>query len=337
MTTNPPTPDGLLLAVDIGGTKIAAAVLTCAGQILDQSLQPTLQAGPEAGLAQVNRILDDLIAHAGIREDQILGIGVGIPAVLDEQDFVIWGPNLKGWRGVDLRGSLERHFQLPVRVEYDGHTAVLGEWWQGAGKKDCRSLVSVIIGTGVGGGMVLEGRLVRGVSRLAGAVGWFIIDPPGSPAREDQDAARERSLGAWEARIAGPGIALRAGELLAKQPQIPSLLRKTSQPGAAEVFDAAQQGDELAGRITAEVAGLLGMGLANIVSLVNPEVIVLGGSVGSHAGFLLPQVRLTLESFAQPISAKAVRLETSQLGARAGLYGAAYAIYQQFSQPETHS
>ena len=88
----------------------------------------------------------------------MIGIGIGIPAVLDTgTDFIIWGPNLEGWQQVDLRGSFERHFKLPVCIEYDGHTAVMGEWWQGAGRI-MHTVVSMIIGTGVGGGLVLDGH-----------------------------------------------------------------------------------------------------------------------------------------------------------------------------------
>lgn len=318
----PMVQDTLILAVDIGGTKIAAAIITSGGRILDRIVEPTLQQGPQAGIKQIIHILESIIQTSAISKEKLIGIGIGIPAVLENgTDFIIWGPNLKDWKQVDLRGPLERHFGIPVCVEYDGHTAVLGEWWMGAGKGH-QSIVSVIVGTGVGGGMVLDGHLIRGFNRLAGAVGWFILDHPVYSIPE-----KERSLGSWEARIAGPGIAVRARHLLeTEKSQASILIHAEGSPTAADVFEAAGQGDTLALRIATEEADLLGMGLANIVSLVNPEIIILGGSVGSNAGFLLPQIKSIVERYAQPISAQSVQIVTSQLGTDAGLLGAAYGV-----------
>ena len=163
----------LVLAVDIGGTKIALAVVTSKGELLADKIFPTPQAGPENGIALIVKHLEALIQESQIDTNRLVGIGIGIPAVLEPgSDFIIWAPNLQGWKKVNLRGALEKHFGLPVSVEYDGHTAVLGEWWMGAGK-GYQSVVSVIIGTGVGGGLVMDGHLIRGHNRLAGAVGWF--------------------------------------------------------------------------------------------------------------------------------------------------------------------
>jgi glucokinase len=267
-------------------------------------------------------MLEKIAGECSVRREQIIGIGAGIPAVLaQEADFVIWGPNLAGWRQVDLRGALERHFNLPVCVEYDGHTAVLGEWWVGAGRQ-YRSIVDIIIGTGVGGGMVLDGRLYRGADRLAGAAGWFVLDPG-----RESEAVQERALGSWEAHIAGPGLARSALQLLRSGTAgQSSLADKGEQVTAQDVFQAARQGDPLAVQIVSQAADALGRGIANIVSLVNPEIIILGGSVGSHSDFLLPEVRQVVERYAQPISCRSVKIVVSQLGADAGLYGAAYGL-----------
>lgn len=326
----PTAKNSLILGVDIGGTKIAAAIITNTGEIIHSLIEPTLQEGPQPGIQQIIRMLDTLIQQSGYSPEQFIGIGIGIPAVLEKDtDFIIWGPNLKEWKLVDLRGALYQHFHMPICIEYDGHTAVLGEWWMGAAK-GYQSAVTIIIGTGVGGGMVLEGHLIRGFNRLAGAAGWFILNP-----ESEFNPDKERSLGSWEARIAGPGIALRAQRILQKDPTIPSLLRsKGEDPTAKMVFEAAQQGDPLAQKISSEEAELLGMGIANIVSLVNPEIVILGGSVGSHAQFLLPQIKKTINRYAQPISAQSITLTTSQLGANAGLLGAAYGILLRLQHTE---
>lgn len=321
MSTDKPV-EQIVLAVDIGGTKIAVAAITTHGQILSRLIVPTLQKGPEAGFQQLIDLLEKLLEQSSLNLKQVIGIGIGIPAVLEkETDFIIWGPNLQGWKNVDLRSALEKHFKLPVCIEYDGHTAILGEWWMGAART-FSSAVSIIIGTGVGGGLVLDGRLIRGINRLAGAVGWFVLDQ-----NADSDPVKAKALGSWESRTAGPGIANRAMQLLETKPEIHSILAEKDRKITAEdVFEAAKQGDKLALMITSEEAELLGMGIANIVSLVNPEIIVLGGSVGSNSDLLLPQIKAMVERYAQPISSQSVKIVTSRLGADAGLFGAAYGM-----------
>lgn len=314
--------DKFIIAVDIGGTKIAIATVTTNGRIISRLIAPTQQNGPDKGIQQIIALIESLIAKIDLKLGQILGIGIGIPAVLEnETDFIIWGPNLKGWKNVDLRGSLEQYFKLPVCIEYDGHTAVLGEWWMGAAK-GYQSVVSLIVGTGIGGGMILDGKLIRGNNRLAGAVGWFIIDR-----HSVSDLARERALGSWESYSAGPGIANRTQHFLESHPDIDTILKKNDKKiTAKDVFEAAKKGDSLALQIAADEAELLGMGIANIVSIVNPEIVVLGGSVGSNSAFLLPQIKSIVERYAQPISSQSVKIVTSTLGTDAALFGAAYGL-----------
>lgn len=334
MMSTPQLPtDAPVVAVDIGGTKIAVAMLTASGRILLQDRIPTPQAGPDQDMKCIMALIERVIANSGVEHNTILGIGIGIPAVLEkETDLILWAPNLKDWRNVPLRDTLERHFQMPVSVEYDGHTAVLGEWWLGAGK-GYGSLVSVIIGTGVGGGMVLEGRLIKGFNRLAGAVGWFKLDSDG-----DSESVHARELGSWEAHIAGPGLVAGAAALLAKQKNTPSLLRESNDClTPALIYQAARQKDSLALQIVHEEAESIGRGLAAIVSLVNPEVIILGGSIGANSGFLLPVIQETVMKYAQPVSGQSVHIVISDLGTAAGLFGAAYGLLLrlQYKKPTT--
>ncbi len=323
--------DELLLAVDLGGTKLAVAAITPQGEILARSEQPTNQEGPAPLIAQMAAMLRTLLDVPGLPAHATASVGVGIPAVLEpETDFVIWGPNLNGWRNVDLRGALSQMLGLPVYVEYDGHTAVLGEWWQGAAQ-GYQSVAMIIAGTGIGGGLIVDGRLYRGRDRLAGAAGWFALTTDAGAADP-----RGQSIGHWESLAAGPGIARRAAALLPTYPgsrlnQVPA-----GQLTARSVFEAARQGDPLASQVVLETGRLIGLGVANVVSLVNPEIVVLGGSVGRQPE-LLPLVQEVVTHWAQPISAGAVKLAASRLGADAGLYGAAYAAWLRAhgAAPET--
>lgn len=313
------TPGEYLLAVDLGGTKVAAALMQVDGEILLRQEEPTCQTGPQDGIAQIAGMLESLQSAVKVDPSRIRGIGIGIPAVLEEgSDHVIWAPNLFGWHNVALRPELEKRMGLPVMVEYDGHTAILGEWWQGAGR-GYHSLAMVIVGTGIGGGLILDGKLFRGRDRLAGAAGWFALS--GDPNQVDPYG---QSVGHWESLAAGPGIVRRARALLRDYPG--SSLNRFEDLTAREIFEAARQSDPLAQQIVEQTAGLLGLGVANIISLVNPEIIILGGSIGCQGDLLMPGVRQVVLQWAQPASARSASILVSQLGADAGLYGAAYAV-----------
>ena len=310
----------LILSVDIGGTKTATALIRGDAHILDGNQENTLQDGVEQGIAQIVRLLTALLQANGLPTEAVEGIGVGIPAVLEANtDRVLWAPNLAGWREVDLRSALESQLNLPVYIEYDGHTAVLGEWWAGAGK-GCQSLVSVIIGTGIGGGMVLEGKLIRGQDRLAGAAGWFALTT-----RPELIDPRGKAIGFWESLAAGPGIALQARARLEQHTESSLWALEKSRPVTTkDIFEAAGQGDVFARQSVNDLAEILGIGIANIVSLINPQIVVLGGSIGSKSQIILPRIRSIVKKCAQPVSGASVKVVCSRLGINAGLLGAAY-------------
>jgi glucokinase len=299
-----------ILSVDIGGTKIAAAAVTSEGEIIAKVQQPTPLDG-------VDSVVDLIEAMARQLDNEPLHcIGVAIPAVLDrESDRVIWAPNLPVLNHIDLRALLEERLKLPTLLEYDGHAAVLGEWWMGQGR-GYQNVASIILGTGIGGGFVVDGRLWHGRNRLAGAIGWFPM------------TSVDGRLEHWEQLAAGPGIVQRAQTLLAQKRE--SVLPANSLT-AREIFDAARRSDVLALQVINEVAVYIGMGIANVISLANPDIVILGGSIGQQGDLLLPKVREVATHWAQPLSALDVPIVSSTLGAEAGLLGAAYAAQQRLS------
>ena len=291
-----------VLAVDLGGTKVAVAALSIQGEILYRTQEPTNQTGPQPLISQIARLLKGALTETGLSASNIQGIGIGIPAVLEPAtDFVIWAPNIQGWRNIDLRSVLEREMGLPVYIEYDGHTAVLGEWWKGAGR-GYHSIAMIIVGTGIGGGLILNGQLYRGRDRLAGAAGWFAMT-------SDAEASDPRgySVGHWESLAAGPGIAQRAVGLLPEYPA--SILRayRANELTARHIFEATRQTDSLALRVVHETGQLIGLGVANVVSLINPQIVVLGGSIGRQPE-LLSEVQAVIARWAQPASASSVKI-----------------------------
>ncbi len=309
-----------ILAVDIGGTKTAVALVNSSGEILARKQEATCQDGPQAGIDQILRLLHELLLDNNLTATDCWCVGIGIPAVLDPMtDLIIWAPNLSGWRNIPLRSYLQQEIHLPVYVEYDGHTAVLGEWWVGSGR-GFQSIIDIIIGTGIGGGMILDGRLYRGKNRLAGAAGWLALTTDAN-----LDDQRAHSIGFWESLAAGPGLVLYTQSLLRDhQESILWVVNQAESLTPAHVFEAAKKGDTFALEVVTEFAGWLGLGLAHIISLINPEMVILGGGIGTQCEFLLPQIREVVKRWAQPISAKSVSISTSKLGADAGLLGAAY-------------
>ncbi len=302
-----------VLAVDVGGTKIAAALIRREedGQpvILAKTQQPTDLAGPQGVVEQMADMARQLAADSLFET-----VGISVPAVVAHgTDLVIWAPNLPGWRDVPLREMVQDRLSVPACIEYDGHAAVLGEWWAGAAK-GYRNVAMVIIGTGIGGGLIVDGRLWPGRNRLAGAVGWF---PLRGPVGVDY----------WENVASGPGITRRAQKLI--QDGQRSELDPTSLT-AKDVFDAARRGDPLARQVIDEAAGVIGQGVASVISLTNPDIVVLGGSIGQQGDLLLGKVQGVARRWAQPISARDLPIVSSMLGEEAGLFGAAHAAFLRF-------
>ena len=313
-----PTPN--ILAIDIGGTKIVEAIVAGTGKIITRKQEKTCQDGFAEGLLQIKRLLRELLTGTGLGFADIKCIGISIAARLDpHSDRIIWAPHINGWDNLDLRTILEDEIKIPVSLEFDGHAAVLGEWWMGSGK-GYQNLVDLIIGTGIGGGVILDGKLYRGHNRLAGTVGWFNLK---TDAKVQED--RVRSFGFFESIASGLGLSLYTKQLLNEHQD--SCLWGISQReslSAIHIFEAVRRGDTFSKQIYDQLGDWIGLGIANIVSLLNPELVILGGGVGSQCEGLLPHIRQVVQQWAQPTSAQSVKITTSNLGADAELLGAAY-------------
>lgn len=289
----------LALAVDIGATKVAAGLVDMSGNVYDRVQEPLARQGGQAAVRQVVGIARRLAAA-----NTAAGVGVAVPGVVDSRRReVIWAPNIRGWRHVQLAGAIEDVLRIPTWLAYDGHAAVLGEHWIGAGQR-VRNLVMLVVGTGIGGGMILDGRLYGGSDGLAGAAGWLTSGA----------CMAERGQPTLERVAAGPALARRSGAV----------------DGRAEsVFAAAASGDANTQQALDESADRLGLAVADVVSLLNPDVIVLGGGVcsGAAGARLLPRIRRAVRHHAQPVAARRVRIVRSRLGVNAGLVGAARAAF----------
>ena len=285
----------LALVADLGGTKIAVARVDESGLITHREVGPTPAAGGIAVVDAIANLLRKLSARGAV------GIGVDVPGVA-HRDGTVWAPNLAGWKCMPLASLLAERIGLPVVVDSDRNAFVTGEAWCGAAR-GCDDVVFLMIGTGIGAGIISGGRLLRGCGELSGCAGWLAV-------RDKFQRPYER-IGCLEAHVAGPGIAAAARRALRR-------------PATAEdVVKLARVGDERAKQVM-ESAGLyLGRGLANVVDILNPRMIVIGGGVAAAGELLLGPARRTMRQWAQPLAVKQVRLVRSRLGARAGILGMA--------------
>jgi glucokinase len=303
--------------IDVGGTKIAAALFTKDGRMSGRRSIPIEKGSADGPVCQIVDLIRHLEDKARNRGGEMKAIGVCIPGIVFVRSGRVWAPNVPGWNHIPLRARLAAKTKIPLVLDSDRSAYVLGEQWCGAakGKKD---VVFLAVGTGIGAGILSGGRLIRGSRGIAGAVGWFGLDP-----RFKKEYA---AMGCFEAEASGASVGRKARAYLAAGE--PTLMRaiakgRVEEVTARTVMEAARREDPLA-RHTLDAAVIyLAMGVANIVSILNPEMIVLGGGLFQASDLLLEPVRREFKKWAQPLAARQVRIEPSALGESAGLYGAA--------------
>jgi len=297
-----------VLAIDLGGTKVSAGVFDETGHLYAFRKAAVEKSRPEATCDQIAEEASQCVQAPGLRWEQVEAAGVIVPGIYNPADGSAWAPNLWGDADVPIRAELVRRIPVPIRFDSDRAGYVLGEHWLGAAR-GLTDVVFLAVGTGIGAGFLSGGRLIRGAGGVAGAVGWFALTG------EFKEAYRR--VGCWEAEAAGPAVAQRTGR-----------------ESAEAVVEAARQGDAGARAALAEVAEYLAMGVANLVSALNPQMVVLGGGLMQAGDLLLEPIRRAVPKWAQPRAAQQVRIEPAQLGEWAGLFGAAYlALSGEHVQP----
>lgn len=303
----------IVLAVDLGGTKVAAALVNRNGKVLARKSVSVDASSTLAPVKQIVELARKLAGGKGVR-GKIAAMGVAVPGLV-RRDGTVWAPNLPGWKRMALARRLHQALGVPVVVESDRNAAVLGEAWRGAarGKKDA---IVLMLGTGIGAGILSGGRLVRGAHELSGCAGWMVVT--------DQHSPETQGVGQLESLAAGPAIARAAKKKLAQG--IGGLLEEIPAEAinAYEVAAAARRGDIASIEVYLETGRLLGYGVANLVSLFDPEMVVIGGGLAKASDLFLDALRKALKERAQPISGKQVRVVVSRLVDKANLLGAAW-------------
>lgn len=300
----------LILGLDIGGTKTAVVVGTRAGEVRSRTVFPSRA---ERGFAAMWSEIGEQAAAALAAEPRIGAIGVSIGGPMDPYDGIILGPpHLPGWDRVPLRALLEERFSLPAYVEHDAKTGALAEWMFGAGR-GADTMVFLTAGTGLGGGIIADGRLLRGAASAAGECGHWRI--------ADDGPLMFGKRGSWESYASGAGMAALARE------RFPDRFPATS---AAELAERARAGDREAAAVVAESAAALGRGLALLVDLLAPEVIVLGTLARHMKDIWLEPAIEVMQSEALAGHAARCRVVPAALGEALGDVAAlCAAIYRQ--------
>lgn len=314
-----------VLGIDLGGTNIVAGCVREDGHALAGfQTEPTRpEEGADAVVSRIvglgRRALDATLAEAPGAE--VLGVGIGAPGPLDRaRGVVLLTPNL-GWVDMPLRDRVGGPLGLDAALDNDANCAVLGEWWRGAAQ-GARHAVGFTLGTGVGGGIIVDGRLHHGASDVAGEVGHITIDANGRRCNCGND-------GCLEAYASGPAIARRAVEALRAGAE--SLLAElpADQVSAQTVYQAAAQGDPLARDVVRDTARYLGAGVATLVNIFNPEIVVVcGGVTLAGEGLFVPLRQEVARRAFQPAVA-VCRIVPGDLVHSAGVYGAARAFLEQ--------
>ena len=312
---------GNRIGIDVGGTNIKIALVNEQGSIIYSNSIPTrAEMGYEYTINNMKEAITDLLKETKSEAKNIEGLGFGFPGQIDCQKGVVrLAPNIPGWVDVPIAKIMEKEFGIPTRVDNDVRCAALGELNFGAGV-GCENLVCITVGTGIGSGLIINGKLVRGASNAAGEIGHIKLDINGGPLCGCGDR------GCLEAFASGPSIVAMAEDYIkgGKSTKYRELANPEITPYV--VSEAAKQGDAVAKRIFTIMGEYIGMGLVSVVNLLNPEKIIIGGGVAAAGDILLDPIKETIIKRSMPISGSAVKVVPAQLGNTAGVIGASLLI-----------
>lgn len=298
--------------VDVGGTTIKMGLFEMSGKLLEKWEIPTRT--EEHGkyiLDDIAKQVENKLSEKNISKEAVAGIGVGVPGPVKEDGTVIKCVNL-GWGIFNVTEALSEKTGLPVKAGNDANVAALGEMWQGSGKGS-QDVLLVTIGTGVGGGIVIGGKMVAGSNGAAGEIGHILVDS------KEKEYCTCGKRGCLEQFASATGIVRMAKKALAEQ-EWKTPLRKIENLTAKDIFEAAKQGDAFGENQVEQLGEILGTAIANIACVINPEVIVIGGGV-SKAGSILIQVLNKYFMEKSYHASQNARIVLAKLGNDAGIYG----------------
>lgn len=308
-----------VIGIDLGGTNIKGALLDFQGKIIEKYEIATLaNGGPEVVANRIVQVVKILMKD---RKGNIAGMGIGVPGQPDlSSGSVVFAPNLR-WRNVPLIPMLKLSLDFPMFLENDGNAAALGEKWCGAGR-DAVNMVAITIGTGIGCGIIINGRLYRGSIGCAGEIAHTVVLPDGPRCNCGK-------RGCLETLTAAPALVRQAQEAI--DGGRTTSLAAVENLAAKDIFTAAADGDAVAREIIEEMTHYLGLGLANLINLLNPDMIAIGGGVSRAGELIMKPLREKSRAFALEAAAKVVEIVSAELGNDAGSIGAGAVALQELN------
>lgn len=300
--------------VDIGGTTVKLGLFDKEGNVLDKWEIPTVK--ENNGEHILPDVADSVLAkmqEKGIDKADVAGVGVGAPGAVDDDGFMGGGAVNLGWKPLNVRAILEERLGVPVKANNDANVAAFGEMWQGGGK-GYKNMVAVTLGTGVGGGIIVNGQILTGANGAGGEIGHIHMED------NETEECGCKNKGCLEQYASATGIVRLAKRRLAEDEK-PSVLR-SGEVSAKTVFDGVKAGDEVAIEIAERFGEYLGKGLAAVANVVNPQVFVIGGGVSKAGDILLEYIKPSFAKYVFPPCAN-VEFALAQLGNDAGICGAA--------------
>ncbi|MBK6936206.1 MAG: ROK family protein [Chitinophagaceae bacterium] len=307
-----------VLALDLGGTKLATAIFTNEGEkIYSNTVTLNKKSGGEVGQLITEEVVQCL-RFAEEKSILVRSLGICVPGIAHAETGHVWAPNISGWENYPLRKELETVLagkNIAAHIDSDRSCYILGERWKG-NAQGCDNAIFLSVGTGIGAGILVNGKPLRGANDIGGAIGWMALDKP-----YDE---KYISCGCFEYNASGEGIVKVAKEFIGMEKQQASALSTVADLSAKHIIEAYHQQDEIAVRVIDNAIGYWGMAAANLVSLFNPEKIIFGGGVFGPALQFLPEIYEESKKWAQPISINKVEFTGPALGADAGIYGAGY-------------
>jgi glucokinase-like ROK family protein len=306
-----------VVGVDMGASHVTLILADYSARVIQEMHMPLdIILGPQVCLSQVDSYLLELVKIAGLTLKQIKAVGIGVPGpIVAEAGMVSGPPIMPGWDGFPIRDTLQEKWNCPVTLNNDAELGALGEWAYGAGRGE-RDLAYIKVGVGIGAGLLLDGRIYRGITGSAGEIGHITIEENGP---ECQCGNR----GCLEALAGGRAISQRAIDAVHKG-QRTLLAEKvpTESITPQDVISAARQGDLLSQQIVSEAGAHLGTAIASLVNLFNPSMVVIGGGVAQIGDLLLEPIRRTVQQRSLRVASRAVRITAALLGRRSSGMGA---------------
>ncbi|MGH9584224.1 MAG: ROK family protein [Bryobacteraceae bacterium] len=299
------------IGVDLGGTNLRVAAVDGNGSILDRVSEPiSYDHGPEAVVGVIGDVIRSVSGR--MQDGSLCGVGIGVPGFIDmESGTVIGSANLPGFEAFPVRDAIQRRLGTPILLENDANAAALGEMWMGAGKKDIKNLILLTLGTGIGGGIVVDGKVMHGFLGMAGEFGHMTIFPDGNPC----------GCGNWgclEKHASATAIAA-MGRMMHFERDVTS----------KRVYELALEGNERAKLVFESVGRALGIALANLINIFNFPLYVLSGGPVAAWDLFEPSMFAEIRRRSLIYTRSGTRVEKAQLGLDAGLLGAAYLPSQQ--------